>query len=250
MIIAAALCPAAPLLVRELSGAQEVAAGLRDACLASVAELMAAAPDVIAVVGAAERTGTWNGAAALDLARYAPGPGLLNGPAASPPGSGEAGPPSRRGQAGGLPSSLGVGAWLLGQTGSAARRILRAVGADEPASRCASIGADLAGAGGRVALLVMADGSARRGLRAPGYLDERSAGFDAVVESAVRAGQLDALLDIDPVLARELMAAGRPAWQVLAGALAGRKVSSEIRYRDDPFGVAYLVASLRVHQEP
>jgi hypothetical protein len=99
-------------------------------------------------------------------------------------------------------------------------------------------------------MLVMADGSARRGLRAPGYLDERSTGFDAAVENAVRAGQLEALLDIDPVLGRDLMATGRPAWQVLAGALAGRKVSSEIRYRDDPFGVAYLVASLRVHQEP
>ena len=42
------------------------------------------------------------------------------------------------------------------------------------------------------------------------------------------------------------MATGRPAWQVLAGAMAGRRVTSEIRYADDPFGVAYLVASLRV----
>jgi aromatic ring-opening dioxygenase LigB subunit len=93
---------------------------------------------------------------------------------------------------------------------------------------------------------VLGDGSARRGLRAPGYLDARSAGFDAEVERAVRTGDLDALLAIDPELARELMAAGRPAWQVLAGALAGKVVESEIRYCDDPFGVAYLVASLRV----
>ncbi len=42
------------------------------------------------------------------------------------------------------------------------------------------------------------------------------------------------------------MAAGRPAWQVLAGALGGKVVESEIRYCDDPFGVAYLVASMRV----
>ena len=245
MIVAAALCPAPPLLVPELTGAQQVAADLRDACLASVAELLAAAPDVVAVVGAADRTGTWSDGAAFDLARYAPGPVLLNG--SKPPRSGEAS----------MPSSLGVGAWLLGHAGSAAptpsddrRRILRAVGADEPASRCTGIGAELARASGRVALLVMADGSARRGLRAPGYLDERSARFDAEVESAVRAGRLDALLDIDPALARDLMATGRPAWHVLAGALAGHKVSTEIRYRDDPFGVAYLVASLRVSQEP
>ena len=234
MIVAAALCPAPPLLVPELTGAREVAAGLRDACLASVAELMAAGPDAVAVVGAAGRTGRWSDGAAFDLARYAPGP-VRNGQA----GEGTKGP-------GALPSSLGVGAWLLGHAGAPARRILLAVGADEPASRCAAIGAGLASERGRVALLVMADGSARRGLKAPGYLDGRSAAFDAEVESAVRAGQLGRLLDVDQMLAGELMAAGRPAWQVLAGALAGRKVSSEIRYRDDPFGVAYLVASLRV----
>jgi hypothetical protein len=237
VIVAAALCPAPPLLVRELTGAQEVAPGLRDACLASVAELMAAAPDAVAVVGAAGRTGTWSDDAAFDLARYAPGPAR----------NGQAGEANK--VPGALPSSLGVGAWLLGHAGASARRILLAVGADEPASRCAAIGAGLAGESGRVALLVMADGSARRGLRAPGYLDGRSAGFDAEVESAVRAGQLGRLLDVEQMLARELMAEGRPAWQVLAGALAGRKVSSEIRYCDDPFGVAYLVASLRVEPE-
>ena len=67
---------------------------------------------------------------------------------------------------------------------------------------------------------------------------------DAEVERAVRDGDLGALLAVDPVLARDLMATGRPAWQVLAGALAGSAVSTEIRYADDPFGVFYLVASL------
>ncbi len=260
MIVAAALCPAPPLLVRKLSGAQQVAADLRDACLASVAELTAAAPGLVAVVGAAGSTGIWGGTPAFDLARYAPGPVLSNGqgPAGAvgqgPAGAvaGAVGRSRARAVAGPaeLPSALGVGSWLLGEAGSSAPRVLQSVGADEPPSRCAAIGAGLSGAHERVALLVMADGSARRGLKAPGYLDERSAGFDAWVENAVRGGRLDALLAIDPLLAGELMATGRPAWQVLAGALAGHKVSSEVRYCDDPFGVAYLVASLRVHQEP
>jgi len=51
----------------------------------------------------------------------------------------------------------------------------------------------------------------------------------------------NALLAIDPGLARELMAAGAAGLQVLAGALSGQVVASEIRYADDPFGVAYLV---------
>ncbi|MDR2988798.1 MAG: hypothetical protein LBV34_28575 [Nocardiopsaceae bacterium] len=234
MIISAALCPAAPLLVRDLTGAEEVAADLREACLASVAELTAAAPDIIAVVGAASSTGIWNGAAALDLARYAPGQQRR---ADGPPGVSK-----------GLPSALGIGAWLLARAGSTAGQLLQAVGADEPAATCAAVGAELAGSHERIALLVMADGSARRGPKAPGYADERSSGFDAEVEKAVREGRLDALLSVDPVLARELMAAGRPAWQVLAGAMEGREVTSEIRYSGDPFGVAYLVASLRAYE--
>jgi hypothetical protein len=42
------------------------------------------------------------------------------------------------------------------------------------------------------------------------------------------------------------MATGRPAWQVLAGALEGcTGLSVEVLYAGDPFGVAYLVATLR-----
>jgi len=41
------------------------------------------------------------------------------------------------------------------------------------------------------------------------------------------------------------MATGRPAWQVLAGALGGLAPAAEVLYCDDPFGVGYLVASLR-----
>jgi len=244
VIIAAALCPAAPLLVREVTGADPVVPDLRGACLAAVAELAAAAPGVTVVVGAAERTTTWDAGRTFDTAGFAP--------RARPGGTGQADQAGGDAGAGptpssGLPTALGVGAWLLGQTGYAGDRILRSVGHDEPTGRCADTGAALAAARERAALLVMADGSARRTLKAPGYFDERSAGFDAAVEHAIRTGRLDALLSVDAGLARELMATGRPAWQVLAGALRGRKVTTEVRYCDDPFGVAYLVASLRPH---
>ena len=120
------------------------------------------------------------------------------------------------------------------------------VSGDEPVAGCRKLGADLAGRGARTALLVIGDGSARRGPRAPGHFDERAAAFDAEVERAVRAGDPGALLDLDPGLARDLMATGRPAWQVLAGALEGSTgLSVEVQYAGDPFGVAYLVATLR-----
>lgn len=224
MIISAAICPAPPLLARELTGTDPVAPELRQACLDATVALLADAPEVVTVVGVAAETRPWPADGGPDLAAY--GPGLVSG---EPP----------------VPLSLGLGTRLLDQAGYSGRRELQSVGEQEPAAACAALGARLASTAARVALVVMADGSARRGLKAPGYLDERSFPFDATVEAAVRAGDLAALLALDPVLAAELMATGRAGWQVLAGAMNGRRPTTEIRYCDDPFGVAYLVASLR-----
>ena len=60
MIIAAALCPAPPLLLPGLTGAAEVLPELRRAGLAAAGELAARGPDVIAVVGPAESTAVWS----------------------------------------------------------------------------------------------------------------------------------------------------------------------------------------------
>lgn len=227
MLTAAALCPAPPLLARELTGAADVLPELRRACADAAGALLRSRPDVVAVVGPAEPARQWDAAARLDLSAYAPGLGY------------QPVPPAEQ-----LPLPLGLGDRLLTEAGYAGPRELHSVSEATPAKACAELGARLALSADRVALLVMADGSARRGLKAPGYLDERSAPFDAAVEHAVADGDLSALLDIDADLADQLMAAGRPAWQVLAGAADGRRVVSEIRYSGDPFGVAYLVASL------
>jgi hypothetical protein len=142
-----------------------------------------------------------------------------------------------------LPPSLGIGAMLLDHAGYRGPRLLQAVADDEPAASCVRLGEQLGASSQRTALLVMADGSARRSARAPGYLDERALAFDAEVERAMRAGDLDALRVIDADLARQLMATGRAGWQVLAGAMNGIRVASDVLYAGDPFGVAYLVAT-------
>jgi hypothetical protein len=234
VIAAAALCPAAPLLARELTGRALVEPDLRAACAEVTGRLVRARPDVIAVVGTGPQTRTWDSASRLDVAAFGGPAAAARAPAGGPPGTP------------GLPAPLGLGARLLDEAGYDGPRVLQAIGQDEPPAACTAAGERLSQSAGRVALLVMADGSARRGRRAPGHLDERSAGFDAGVEQAVRAGELEALAGIDPVLARELMAAGRPAWQVLAGALApgGTGLDAEVLYAGDPFGIAYLVASL------
>jgi hypothetical protein len=224
VIVAAALCPSAPLLVPELGGRNPPLPELRSATGRAVAAMLGAGPDVVAVVGPAPATASWPAGTAVDL-------GPFRGSATT-----------RRPT---LPFPLGLGATVLRDAGYAGPTLFQGVADDAPPEVCAAAGRAVADAGGRVGLLVVGDGSARRSPRAPGWFDERAAAFDAATESAVRAGDLGALLDLDPVLARALQAAGRPAWQALAGAARGATCTSRLDYADAPYGVAYLVAALR-----
>lgn len=252
MITRAALCPWPPLLVRELTGADPVLPELRAACAEAVATLLRDDPEVVAVVGPGTATVSWPGDGRLNIAAFGPGATAAS-PAERPvpppaPGAAEPvlPPAPRTAERPVLPPAPGIGAYLLDQAGYHGERLIWSVSADEPVAGCRKLGADLAGGSTRTALLTIGDGSARRGPRAPGHFDERAGAFDAEVERALRAGDLTALLDLDPALARELMATGRPAWQVLAGALEGMAgLAVEVQYAGDPFGVAYLVATLR-----
>ena len=225
MITNAALCPSPPLLYPGITGRQAVVPELRAACAEAAGRLVRDEPEEIVVVGPGGTTGTWAPDSRLD-------PSLFASAMAS------AGTPS-------LPLSLGLGAMLLDEAGYRGRRRLQAIGEDEPASTCVRLGAELGLSEARTALLVMGDGSARRTQKAPGYLDPRAAAFDSAVESAIRAGDLDSLQRLDSILARELMATGRPAWQVLSGAMRSSRPRTEILYCDAPFGVAYLVARVQ-----
>jgi aromatic ring-opening dioxygenase LigB subunit len=111
-----------------------------------------------------------------------------------------------------------------------------------PAEVAAQTGRDLVAGDERVALLVMGDGTARRSVSAPGYVDERAEGFDAAVAAALKTADADALLALDPHLGDELLVAGRVAWQVLAGA-AGNGCTGELLYDEAPYGVGYFVAT-------
>ena len=227
------LCPWPPLLVRELTGTDPVLPELRDACAAAIAELLSGGPELVTVVAPGPATSNWPADGRLNVAAFGGGP---------PPGTGvRDGRPA-------LPAAAGMGAYLLDQAGYQGPRVIWTVSEDETPAGCRKLGAELAATVQPTALLVLGDGSARRGPKAPGAFDERAAGFDAEVERAVRAADLDALLAVDPALARDLMATGRPAWQVLAGALADTGLANtgpaaQVRYAGDPFGVMYLVAS-------
>jgi len=223
VISRAVLCPCPPLLARELTGRDPAVPGLREACAAAVSWLIQHAPRQVIVVGPAPSTADWDPGSRLDLSIFAPG-------------RGDGGKPD-------LPLSLGLGALLLDQAGFPGSRVLQAVGGGEPPDQCIRLGEALAGsAGGQAVLLAMGDGSARRTVSAPGHLDERAIRFDDDVQRAVHDGDLAALAAVDPGLAHELMATGRPAWQVLAGALGPEAPGTAVLYAGAPFGVAYLVA--------
>jgi hypothetical protein len=143
-----------------------------------------------------------------------------------------------------LPPSLAVAAWLLARAGWADAPI-EGLGVGEPlaSERCIQVGRDIAAGSERVALLVMGDASACRTLKAPGYLDERAAPFDAEVARALGAADVAALKALDTDLAYALKASGRAPWQVLAGAADTADLGGALLYEDAPYGVGYLVAA-------
>ncbi|MBT2458614.1 hypothetical protein [Streptomyces sp. ISL-86] len=233
MLVAAAVCPAPPLLVPEVAaGAAAELADARTACSDALAVLAASRPDRLIVVGAADED---------HRGRYPQGArGSFRGFGVEADvrlGEGEEGPRP-------LPTSLAVGAWLLRHARWGAAPV-EGLGVGEPLEpeRCLQAGRDLAAGEERLALLVMGDGSACRTVKAPGYLDERSAAFDAAAARALGTADTAALAALDAGLAQELKAAGRAPWQVLAGAAESAGLDGRLLYEDAPYGVGYFVAA-------
>ena len=91
-------------------------------------------------------------------------------------------------------------------------------------------------------LLIVANGSARRGEKAPGHLDARSFDFDEQLEIALGTGDAAALGKIDTALGAELLAEGLEALRSLAS-FAHAHVTPTMLYAGDPYGVRYWVVT-------
>ncbi|MFD5133007.1 class III extradiol dioxygenase subunit B-like domain-containing protein [Streptomyces olindensis] len=235
MLVAAAVCPCPPLLVPEVAaGAAPELDAARAACRDALGVLAAARPGRLVVVGPVDGAG---------LEPYPQGtPGSFRGFGVDLDvrlGPGEGADAERP-----LPYALAVAAWLLERTGwSDAPVEGLGVGDELAPARCVRTGRDVAERAERVALLVMGDASACRTLKAPGYLDERAAPFDAEVARALGTADPAALAALDTQLADELKVSGRAPWQVLAGAAEGAGLGGSLLYEDAPYGVGYLVAA-------
>ncbi|MET7641877.1 class III extradiol dioxygenase subunit B-like domain-containing protein [Streptomyces sp. NPDC005438] len=243
MLVAAAVCPCPPLLVPEVAaGAAGELDELRRACRDALRTVAEARPDQLWVVGPARgsepgpyptgSTGSFAGFGVdLDVRLGA----LSESPRRTAP----------------LPASLSVGAWLLSEAGwSGAPPQGYALDPGLTPERCAALGrewGDPSPEAPRVGLLVMGDGSSCRSLKAPGYLDDRAADFDARVAEALATVDLGELEALSPDLAAELGCVGRAGWQVLAAAARqAPPLRGRLRHDEAPYGVGYLVADWRL----
>ena len=220
--VGVAFCPAPPLLLPAVEGrpAPETT-GLRRACAEAVAGMLTVSPDHVVVVGPGAAPG----------ARFGEGDaGSLRGFGVDVvlPFAGRIRPDGAA-----VPVAHALGAWLLDEAGFAGRRVGVAPADLRPLLR------DLPGP---VGILAMGDGSARRTVKAPGYLDEDAAPFDAAVARALAVGDPAALAALDEARGERLLAAGVPTWRAVGDSLAGRAVTARLHHDAAPFGVGYLVA--------
>jgi hypothetical protein len=250
-LVAAAVCPHPPLIIPTAAGgAAAELDGLRAACVTAVGRLFSAGADAIMIIGTDAKDETFAAPISAEFADFGP----IVGGCVGNGGYAKSTKPT-------TPLSVGIGVWLLEHyktvagisnadwhdTGFSAA----ALASDRPSADCFNWGLDLGRRSGTtpedvaVGLLVMGDGSAKRTDKAPGAFDPRAQPYDRRVARALGAANGETLRRLDHKLSAELMVAGRPAWQAMAGLVAatGRGWTGDLLYDAAPYGVGYFVAS-------
>ncbi len=247
MLVSAAVLPHPPALVPAVAaGAAHELESVRAACTAALEQVRSAEPDLVVLVGGGSALATFGPGSAGSLAGFG-----------VPVGAALAGAVPEAVAT--LPLSLTVGAWLLAQRDRWPPVRAEAVPQTVTAGEAMALGRSLAGAAARVAIIAMGDGSAALTVKAPGYLVDGAKLWQKRVTQALVDVDLDVIAAIDADEASAFVVAGRPAWQVLAGAAAaGRwaqappgagQATGSGRWRGDlladesPYGVAYLVVT-------
>lgn len=236
MLVSAAVLPHPPVLVPDVAaGAAHELESVRAACAAALERVRSADPDLVVLVGVGSERATFGPGSVGSLAGVGvPARTALPG---APPQS-----------AATLPLSLTVGSWLIGQLDDWPRLRAEAVPRTVSAGDAAALGQRWAAAAVRVAIIAMGDGAAALTVKAPGYLVDGARLWQKRVTQALADVDLDVIGAIDDEDASAYVAAGRPAWQVLAGAARVTTEGSgrwrgELLADESPYGVAYVVAT-------
>jgi len=96
-----------------------------------------------------------------------------------------------------------------------------------------------------VGVVLVADGAACHGPKAPRAQDARAAPYDAEVRAALASGRPARLADLDAALGDELGATGSQVWPLLAAAAGETDADrvGEVLWSGAPYGVGWTVAS-------
>ena len=235
MLVAAAVLPHPPALVPDVAaGAAHELEPVRTACAAALQLLQSAELDLVVLVGAGK-----------ELATFGPGSvGSFTGVGVPMQATLPGGPPDSDAR---LPLSLTVGSWLLGQRDDWPRLRAESVPQTLTAGDATALGQRWAADAERVAIIAMGDGSAALTVKAPAYLVEGAELWQKRVTQALVDVDVDFIAAIEAEQASRFVAAGRPAWQILAGAAKATtgvgRWRGELWADESPYGVAYVVAT-------
>jgi hypothetical protein len=276
MLVTAAIVPGPPAFVAELMGS--AAHELDDLRDAADSVLSRAVSDLVAASGDSSADSSSTGAASAGLASadadsvqlviVGPGePGEFNAagpvsfvsfgrdvvvPALVDRGQGDQGDQEATGDRP-LPTPLMVARHLASRDVAAhpehavlwaSARWITTSGSDATA-----LGEQLRGEGTRICLILVADGAACHGPKAPRAEDSRAPAYEDAVCAALASGQGAHLAQIDADLGRELGATLPQVWPVLLAAADGEWIG-ELAWRGAPYGVGWAVAAWRRNPTP
>ena len=224
-LVGAALVPAAPVLVTELSGRRRPASAPREAARSVIEQLISCAPDVIVMVAEGDHTEMFDNSAAMHLHRlggmhrddYAPGARIL-------------------------PIPLAIGAALLRDAGWLGRTQYQLLDPSTAAGEAAKAGRELADVEPRVGLFLLGNGSACSTPKAPGSFHPQAEAFNAEFDRAITEGDMSSILAWTAEQFAEQLSDARVPLQVMAGAVDGKSWPWSPTFAEEFQGVFYVCA--------
>jgi len=227
-VVGAALVPAAPVLVPELSGQMMPAAGPLDAAHAALRRLIDSDPEQLVVVAEADREAEFDRSARIGLHRLGGLPRLEDPDAAATEE---------------LPLPLAIGAALLDELDWAGPTSYRLLNKSISSAEAAELGQQLDEGDSRTGLVLLGNGSARSTEKAPGSLDPNAEQFNQDLLSMIEQGDRDAISQLSAEASEGQMSDIRLPLQLLAGVASLSPPVGEVGFADQFKGVYYLCAT-------
>ena len=99
-------------------------------------------------------------------------------------------------------------------------------------------------------VFILASGDLSHKLKEDGPYGFNKAGpkFDDEVFDIIKKAEFNRFIDFDMKLADEAGECGLRSFQILAGALYGLKIDTEVYSHEEPFGVGYMTAAIKINE--